>query len=398
MPVPLMTVKATTVNDSQTYLAQLSSDYATTLKSQVEGRVVRVFIQDGDPVHAGQPLIQLDASQQQALAQSLQAASQATAKEVAVIDANRQSALADQNATQAELTFQRTQRDRLTALRTTDSVSTREWEQAETSVKQLEDKLNSLSALVKAQDSRKLQTLAAVQRDQAAARGAMANAGFYTIRAPFSGVLGQVMVKVGDVVGTAMPLTSVTNNRALELEVALPVADKAFVKLGSHLQLEPAISPSGATTSSAPVVVGKAQVFFIAPQVDAMAQTVLVKARIDNPNGRFAADEKLRVRLITGSAQRVLVPFSAITRMAGQPFVYVAKAPDKGSDKGEGLVARMIPVTLGSFYGDSVAVTKGLSDGTRIITGNIQKLQEGIPIQDAATMAPPPSSDGKDHR
>lgn len=390
MPVPLMTVKATTVNDSQTYLAQLSSDYATTLKSQVEGLVVRVFVQDGDTVRAGQPLIQLDASQQQALAQSLQAASQATAKEVAVIEANRLSALADQRATQAELTFQRTQRDRLATLRATDSVSAREWEQAETSVKQLEDKLDSLSAQVKAQDNRKLQTIAAVQRDQAAARGAMANAGFYTIRAPFSGVLGQVMVKVGDVVGTAMPLTSVTNNRALELEVALPVADKAVVKMGSPLQLEPATAPAGQDRPSA--AVGEAHVFFIAPQVDAMAQTVLVKARVNNPNGRFAADEKLRVRLMTGSTQRVLVPFSAITRMAGQPFVYEAKAPDKASDKGEGLVARMIPVTLGSFYGDSVAVTKGLSDGTRIITGNIQKLQEGMPIQDAATMAPPPSA------
>jgi multidrug efflux system membrane fusion protein len=41
----------------------------------------------------------------------------------------------------------------------------------------------------------------------------------------------------------------------------------------------------------------------------------------------------------------------------------------------------MRTVTLGSTDGDRVAVLKGVSEGDRIITGNLQKIGPGAPVQ-----------------
>jgi multidrug efflux pump subunit AcrA (membrane-fusion protein) len=86
----------------------------------------------------------------------------------------------------------------------------------------------------------------------------------------------------------------------------------------------------------------------------------------------------------------VLVPTSAITRLGGQTFVYVAEA---GSDEElpppESLppdmppltqVARLRPVQLGEIQGNAYAVLEGLEPGETIVVSGILNLQDGTPI------------------
>jgi multidrug efflux pump subunit AcrA (membrane-fusion protein) len=64
-----------------------------------------------------------------------------------------------------------------------------------------------------------------------------------------------------------------------------------------------------------------------------------------------------------------------VTRIGGQPFVYVATAANNGT------VAKQRVVTLGDTIGNDYAVTGGLNAGDKVIVSGIQFLVDGVPVQ-----------------
>jgi multidrug efflux pump subunit AcrA (membrane-fusion protein) len=68
------------------------------------------------------------------------------------------------------------------------------------------------------------------------------------------------------------------------------------------------------------------------------------------------------------------VPVLAVTRVSGQPFIFVAE------QQGDQQVARQRPVRLGAIVGDVYAVLEGLAPGDRVIVSGVQKLGDGAPI------------------
>jgi multidrug efflux pump subunit AcrA (membrane-fusion protein) len=396
MPVVFGEVAQANTVDSADFLAEFSSDASATIRAQVPGRITRVLVQDGQTVAVGQPLFQLDGSQQAAVAKSLEASAVATGKETAVVQDTMKAMQADRQSVVTELTFNQDQLKRYQALLTTSSVSQKDVEQYQTTVNGLQSKLASIDANLKGQKSRIAQVQATVQRDLSAAQGAKTNLSFYTVRAPFSGTLGDISARVGDVADPSMPLTTLTNNQNLELNVAVPADYRTKVHHGSQLQLE--------TYDGHPL--GQAQVFFVSPKMDSLSQTTLVKAKVANSTRdsatTFATAQKIKAKLIWGQHPSLLVPVSAVFRMAGQPFVYrVAQAntdkptegaPPASKSKGtppSGLIARLAPVTLGPITGDNYQILSGLQADESIVISGIQKLQDGVPIQNTAPTVKP---------
>ena len=69
------------------------------------------------------------------------------------------------------------------------------------------------------------------------------------------------------------------------------------------------------------------------------------------------------------------MPVVAVSRMAGQHFVFIAEpAP-------QGFVARQKPVTLGTVIGEDYIVRGGLAAGDRVIVSNVQKIGDGAPVK-----------------
>ena len=83
----------------------------------------------------------------------------------------------------------------------------------------------------------------------------------------------------------------------------------------------------------------------------------------------------LRARIIWSNEPALAIPIVAVTRVAGQHFVFVAEQSDKG------FVARQKAVTLGDVLGEDYIVRGGLEPGTRIIVSNVQKLGDGAPVK-----------------
>jgi multidrug efflux pump subunit AcrA (membrane-fusion protein) len=126
-------------------------------------------------------------------------------------------------------------------------------------------------------------------------------------------------------------------------------------------------------TSGEPVETTK--IDFISQQVDNALQGILVKAPVHAPIDRFRTSQLVKARVVWSTAPMPTVPVLAVTRIGGQPFVYVATAANNGT------VAKQRVVTLGDTIGNDYAVTGGLNAGDKVIVSGIQFLVDGVPVQ-----------------
>jgi multidrug efflux pump subunit AcrA (membrane-fusion protein) len=70
------------------------------------------------------------------------------------------------------------------------------------------------------------------------------------------------------------------------------------------------------------------------------------------------------------------VPLTAVTRISGLYFCFVAEQADGG------LVARQRPIEVGELIGNDYLVRSGLKAGDRVITTGIQKLGNGAAVKE----------------
>jgi len=387
VPVTLSDVQLQTVEDSSDYLAEITSDNATTIHSQVSGRIQRVLVTDGQSVQAGQPLFQLDTSEQAPLAASLEAAGHATQAEIGMVNERIASLKAERVGLQTTVDFQRKQTQRYVTLSKTNTVSAKDLEQVQTTLSELENRLASLDASIGEQQSRLTQVNAAVQREQNAAASAKAQLAFFTVKAPYSGTVGDVWAKVGDVVDTNVPLTTVTNRNGVEVSVAVPAQLAHRLKVGIPLLLKAADNH----------LLGRTIIAAVMPSADPASQTVVVKGQLSQLPDALKVDERVKLAIVWGEHPAVVVPASAVLRMAGQSFVYtvlaqssreqqnqeVADDSSQSNHAGAKRTAHLRPVTLGRMAGDGYVVSSGLKPGDVIVTGGIQKLRgDGVPIME----------------
>lgn len=395
--VDLFSVSQQPYKDGAEFMAQVNSKNATNIHPQVSSRIVRVLVNDGQLVRAGQPLFQLDVSQQAAVVSSLNSTRQASMEEPALIQKNIEALRADLSAAQSDLAFNRKQLERYQDLLEKHTVSIRDTEQYQTTVQSQEQKVKSILANIASQQSRRREALANIGRDTSSMQSARANLAYYTVRAPFTGNVGTLIGKVGDVVDTDTILTTLTDNRNLEIEIAVSADYRSKVHLGTPIEV----------SSMSDEHLGSMKISYIDPKVDPQTQTFLLKALATNSGNQLAMDQHIKARIIWGEKTAIRVPLMAVFRVDGQPFVYRAvhtvNQPDEDTKAGNAqpvaeqpndnaLTATMQAVTLGPIVGEDVIVNTGLKSGDVIVKKGIQKLQEGVPIAQSAPPASEPDA------
>jgi RND family efflux transporter MFP subunit len=182
LPVQTVTVAMEPVAQSSEYVATIKSRRSATLQPQVSGSLTEIYVRSGDHVQAGKPLVEIDPRQQQAEVASLRATERQKKAlfDYDTIELDRQHKLFDAG------------------------VSSRDtFEQAQQAFE------NAKADYEAAVESRKTQEQLL---------------GYYTVRAPFDGVVGDIPVHVGDYVSTSTVLTTVDENKELEAYVYIPSA------------------------------------------------------------------------------------------------------------------------------------------------------------------------------
>jgi RND family efflux transporter MFP subunit len=195
---------------------------------------------------------------------------------------------------------------------------------------------------------------ASAARDAAVARLSAARAGLdaaregvaYTeIRAPYAGVVTQKHVQVGEAVA---PGTLLMTGASLdELRVVAEIPQSVIDQVRSVRKA--AVYADGRRIESAGITIFPA----------AQPGTNTFRARIDLPKGvqGLAPGMFVKVGLVVGESERMLVPRSAVIQRSEMRGVYVV-APD-------GRVS-LRQVRLGAVRGEQVEILAGLADGERI--------------------------------
>ena len=134
---------------------------------------------------------------------------------------------------------------------------------------------------------------------------------------------------------------------------------------------------------------GTSRVFFISPNTTNDTQSILIKSLFENSNNQLRANQYVRARVIWNKRSGVLIPATAITRLGGQTFVYVAQEQQAQPEQSQQeqaqpeqpqIVARQKPVKLGAIQGNNYQVLEGLKPGERLIVSGILNLRDGAPI------------------
>jgi multidrug efflux pump subunit AcrA (membrane-fusion protein) len=401
MPVQLDSPKSGQIEDSSDYAASLDSRQSVTLQPRVNGQVSAIFVRPGDQVQAGQPLLQIDAAEQQAQVASRTAAAQTAAAEVDSAVADVEAA----NQTLRSLEAQRATAQANVQLNQREYERFRELERQGASTKQVVDqRLNALQtaqaalrqaeAELQAQQAAIDRTKTTVARNQRAVEQAQANIAegqaqlqYYTIRAPFSGTVGDIPVKEGDTVSNATQLLNLTQNQQLDIQLQVPLERASALRSGLPVKL---LGDQGQELQTG-------RISFIAPNVEPGTQSVLAKARFENVKN-FRSSQFVRARVVWQTKPGVLVPTSAISRLGGRDFIFVAapfresgcEAPAQSQGGGkvevtpDQLVAAQKPVKLGKIVGNDQEILEGLTGAERIVTSGILQLQNCMPIADGA--------------
>ncbi len=121
--------------------------------------------------------------------------------------------------------------------------------------------------------------------------------------------------------------------------------------------------------------------------VDTATGTIKLKAEFANQDNVLFPNQFANVRLLLGTRQgATIVPGSAILRGAKGTFVYAVDA--------EGAVAA-VPVTPGPEDKGLVAVDGPLKAGTRVVTDGTDKLRDGAKVEVIVPGAPPAAGERK---
>jgi membrane fusion protein, multidrug efflux system len=348
LAVQTETIGEASFSPSIEVISQLSSTTDVALKPEVDGRVVKILVTQGQRVKAGQPILVLDNVQQSA---ALDASKAEARKDI--FNAERYIFLNEQGA-----------------------VSTK--------------------------DRDSYVTQAIQSRDQARAKAA--DLGYKYVTAPISGEIGDLdTVKLGDYVRQGQAITGIVDNRDLWTLMDVPATQASRVQLGQPVELK---------SQGNPPVINIGKVVFISPYYgvsgnQSSPNTVLVKAAFPNLTGKLKTGQYVRNRIITGNSRQLSVPVQAVMMQAQQPFVYrvfrlnqvLAKIrastqiPEAQKQKLEALppetpIVVQMPVKLGTLEGNRYPLLSGLAAGDQVVVSNTALLRTGMPVKLAGAGQP----------
>ena len=328
MPVPVANVEKKTIPIFLDYSARTESIRNVSLQAKIAGYVQEQPVADGADVETGTLLYQIDPRDYRAALDQAKAQLQrdAAALEYANLLSQRGNELGKSGALAKDTIDQRN-----------------------SSMKQGE---------------------ATVASDRAAVQQAENNLAYTEIRAPFAGRVGRNRAPVGTLInGAGAPLNTIVQLDPIyvtfnpsETELAQIQKAKSLSSVGVEISL-PGETQAG----------HRGELTFIDNAVDPSTGTITARATIQNKDFKLLPGQYVRARvLIREQPDTLMVPQVAVGSSQLGKYLYVI---------GEGSKVEMRPVTLGPVEGEKVAILDGIQAQDKIITGNLQKIGPGMPVQ-----------------
>ena len=344
-PPPIPVVAATShKGDIGVYYSGLGAvtPLATvTVKSRVDGQLMSVRYREGDTVHQGDLLVEIDdgpyrAALTQAEGQLMR---DQAALENARIDLTRYQQLVPQKAIP-------------------------------------EQQLATQQATVHQDEG-------VVKLDEGQIESARVNLAYCKIAAPVAGRIGLRLVDSGNIVQAADtnglvvitqmdPISAIFTISEDQLQVVLKK-----MAAGQKLEVD-------AYSRDAKTKLAQGSLTTLDNQIDPTTGTLKLRATFKNAEGTLYPNQFVNARLLVQEKRGVtLVSTAAVQRNSQATYVYVVKADS---------TVTVRPITIGTTEGDDSEVTAGLTPGEVVVMTGVDKLQEGTKVTVQVPSANPPAS------
>jgi multidrug efflux system membrane fusion protein len=333
--IPVVAVKAQTGNIGVyiTGMGNVIPIHTVTLKSRVDGELTKVLYTEGQLVHQGDLLAEIDPRPYQVL---LEQAEGQLAKD------------------QATLHNARVDQDRYQKLLAQNAIPEQQLTTQKSTVEQAEG---------------------AVKSDQGAIDNAKLDLVYCRITAPITGRVGLRLVDPGNIVHATDATGLVVITQVDPISVIFTISESDIppvvqrLRGGQHLKVEALDNLFRKTLAT-----GTLQT--IDNQIDQTTGTVKLRAQFDNKRDALFPNQIVNPRLLVVEKHGVtLVPNAAVQRNSQSTYVWLVK-PDR--------TVTVRPVTVGTQEGDQTEIVKGLVPGEAVITDGVDKLQEGTRVRVAA--------------
>lgn len=337
VPVLVATVRTGDMPLTLTGLGTVTPLDTVTVRSRVDGQLVRVAFTEGQQVQQGDLLAQIDPRPFQV--QLMQAEGQLAKDQAAAKNARMDLARFHDLARQGILAQQQ----------------------------------------LDAQTSQVNQYEAALKADQAQVESAKLNLTYSRITAPISGRVGLRLVDAGNMVhaSDANGLAVIAPVKPINVVFTIPADSIQRVMARSRQE---ARLPVEAYDRDLKQRLAQGELLAIDNQVDAATGTIRLKARFANQDGALFPNQFVNARLLVDTLKgTVLVPTAALQQGPQGAFVYVVKA--------DGTVDMRIVETLAT-EGDDTALKAGLKAGEVVVTDGLEKLRPGSKVSIAKPEAP----------
>lgn len=330
IPVVAVTAHRGDIGVYFTGLGAVTPIYTVTVKSQISGYLMKVLYKEGDTVHQGDLLAEIDERPYQVMLEQAQAG---LAKDQATLD----------NA-----------RIDLTRYQTLEPLKAIP-----------EQQLATQAATVK-------QDEATIKTDQAQIHAAQLSLTYCHITAPITGRVGLRLVDPGNYVtaNDATGLVVITQIEPISVIFTLP--EDQLPSVTSRLHAGERLSVA-AYDRDMKTKLAQGYLATLDNQIDPTTGTVKLRADFDNRDGHLFPNQFVNARLLVEEKKNVtLVAPAAIQRNSQITYVYLVK-PDS--------TVTVRPITIGTSEGDEAEVTSGLSPGEMVVMTGVDKLQEGSKVR-----------------
>jgi membrane fusion protein (multidrug efflux system) len=325
--------------------------------AEIAGRVVATPVERGSVVRAGDPLIQIaatevDAQLREAQANAAQIEARLGLDGGAAFDIERVPEVANAKAAYqlSRNEFSRAERlhaDKLLSQSDFDQRSA----QMEASQRQYEVARNGAA--------QQYQSLLAARARVTVAQKALADT---IVRAPFAGSVGERLISVGDYVTRGTKVASVVRVDPLRVELTIPEQYVSAVAVGRAVTFEVDAYPKETFTG---------HVRYVSPSVTASTRALTLEAIVPNGNGRLKPGFFATAQIEEAQPRPgFLVPPAAVRTIAGTARVFVI-AGDRAEER---------VVMTGQVAGDQVEIVSGIKAGERIATAGVDQLVDGVRV------------------